>query len=379
MVTFQAVANQPTTPNLSAESAQMAQVQAQLLPELRALQAQEELGGQATVPATAKQQKEADQLTKQLTSLQAQLKTAQAGGSTGGFFNAQACRGTLGGSNPNQIASLEKQIANVQGKLDKVPKTQNFDFSGKGAADIQGQISQALAQGQLSTEQQYDPQFIASALAQEQQADPERFAARSDLYNDIQKQIANPPDSPVADEVQRQVQEKLNAGQNLTPEEQSMLATAVQQGTAARGGGGPNVDFSQELTTGTAGTAREAANTGAAVNWLSSGQTPEDLTYRAQQQDLSNLSNYISGQTPEAQFGELSGANRGATPIAQASPLPTTNPGAGAQGASAGVTNYGLNVQQALNQVNPWLAGTSGILSGLNVAGAAGFKPLAGS
>lgn len=370
-------ANQPQTPNLSQESAQMAQVQAELLPELRRLQAEEQLGGQATIPATAAQQKQTDQLTKQLTNLQSQLKTAQAGGSVkGGSF--------LGGrtgqaANPNQIAALEKQIANVQGRLDKIPKTQNVDFSGKGAADIQGQISKALAQGQLDTEKQFDSQFIASALAQEKLADPERFEARDMLYKDIQQQINNPPNSPVANEIQRQVQEKLNAGQNLTPEEKSMLGKAVQEGTAARGGGNPNVDFSQDLTTGTKGTQRETSNAGAGINWLSSGETPEDIQYRSEQQDLSNLSNYISGQTPQSQFGELSGAQRGSTPLAQAAPLPTTNPNAGAQGAAAGVTNYGLNVQQALNTPNPWMAGISGVIGGLNVAGAAGYKPFSGA
>lgn len=364
-------ANQPQTPNLSQESAQMAQVQAELLPMLRQLQAEEQLGGSATIPATAQQQKQADQLTKQLTNMQSQLLELQAGGTPDGGGR----RGV--GGNAQAISQLQARIAQTQAKLDKIPKTQNVDFKGKGAADIQGQITKALAQGQLDTEKQFDSQFIASALEQEKLADPERFQARDMLYKDIQDQIKNPPVSPVANEVQRQVQEKLNAGQNLTPEEQAMLDKAVQEGGAARGGTSGNVDFSQALTTGTAGTQRAMANAGAGINWLSSGQTPDDITYRAEQQDLSNLSNYISGQTPQSQFGELSGAQRGAVPLAQAAPLPTTNPNAGQQGATAGVENYGLGIQQALNTPNLWMAGLSTTLQGLNVAGKAGYKPFA--
>jgi len=368
-------ANQPQTPNLSQESAKMAQVQAELLPMLRQLQAEEQLGGTATVPATAKEQKQATNIQAQIDRLQQQLSAAQ-GQVTGEPGNPR----DRGGRSPTpaaNVARIQSHIDALKSKLATIPKTQTYDFAGKGAADIQGQIAQALAQGQLDTEKQFDPQFIASALAQEKQADPERFEARDMLYKDIQDQINNPPVSPVANEVQRQVAEKVAAGQNLTPEETAMLDKAVQQGTAARGGTGNGVDFSQALTTGTAGTQRQMANAGAGINWLASGQTPEDIKYRAEQQDLSNLSNYISGQTPQAQFGELSGAQRGATPLAQAQPLPTTNPNAGAQGAAAGVTNYGLNVQQALNTPNPWLTGISGVLGGLNVAASAGYRPLA--
>jgi len=372
--------NQPQSPNLAADSAKMAQLQATLLPELRMLQAQEQLGGTATVPATANEQKQSAKIQSQIDQLQKQLTDAQATQTTGeGGFNLPGKGGVTSGNNSKNIAKLQSNIAALKGKLATIPKTQSYDFSGKGQADIQGQISKALAQGQLDTEKQFDPQFIASALEQEKQADPERFQARDMLYKDIQNQINNPPVSPVANEIQRQVQEKVSAGENLTPEEQAMLGTAVAQATGARGGGSSGIDFSKALTTGTAGTERQMANAGAGINWLASGQTPEDIQYRSEQQDLSNLSNYISGQTPQSQFADLSGAQRGAVPLAQAAPLPTANPNAGQQGAQAGVTNYGLNVQAALNQPNEWLTGLSGVLGSLNVAGASGWKPLSGT
>jgi hypothetical protein len=364
-------AGQPTQPNLAASSAQMAQVQAELLPLLRQLQAEEQLGGSATIPATPQQLKQAAQIQKQIDELQKQLTAAQSGTGTGADGRYPG-RGITG-----DPARIQAKIDALEAKLGAIPKTQTVDFAGRGAADIQGQIMKALAQGQLDTAKEFDPQFIASALEQEKLADPQRFEARDMLYNDIQKQINTPVVSPVANEVQRQVAEKVAAGQNLTPEEKAMLDKAVQEGTGARGGASDGIDFSRALTTGTAGTQREMANAGAGINWLSSGQTPEDLQYRQDQQNLSNLSNYISGQTPEAQFRELSGAQQGATPMAQAQPLPTANLGAGQQGASAAVGNFGLNVSAALNQPNMWLQGLSTTLQGLNLAGRAGFQPLA--
>ena len=345
---------QPSQPNLTASSAEMARVQAELLPILRQMQAQAQLGGSVLNPGYA-----------DVNGTYYQLKT--------GCYQA----GTDANGNPiyyganGKVISFEKAVKSMT----PVPESQAMtNYAGMSEADIQGTIMKKLAEGQIADAQKYDSQFIASALAQEEQANPQGVEARKMLYDDIQKQIKNPPVSPVSNEIQRQVSEKVAAGSGLTAEEQQMLDASIKE----RGGTTPGADFSSPLTTGQAGFKREMANAGAGTSWLSSGQTPEDIQYRSDQQNLSNLAAYISGQTPQSQFKELSGAQSGPTPnYTGTTPLPSSNTGAGAQGASAAVTGYGQQVKAALNSVNPWIAGLSGVLGAANTAGAAGYKPLA--
>jgi len=346
----------PSSPDLNASSRKMAQLQAEMLPSVRGMQAQAELGGKMlkygytdfgdSNEYIAKIQKQIDALSKS---------------------NDMYA--------PLQIEALKKQLVGVQpdsrvykdskGKI--VGESQAIaDFTGIGEADIQGKIMTDLAKGQLETSKKYDPQFIAAALEQEKQADPQKFAAREALYSKIQEQIKNPPQSPVAEQLNRQVQEKVAAGSALTPEEQSMLDTAVAQATSARGDYSAPADYSKALTTGFAGSQRQRENVGAGMNWLASGETPDDIAYRAEQQNLKNLADYYSGKTPQSQFSSLSSA--GSTPIAQSSALPSYNMGAGQQGSQAALTGY----EASMNQPNPWMAGMSGALN-LASAGIKGF------
>lgn len=341
----------PGQPNLGAASAKMENAQVEALPTMDALQAAAEEGKTATIPLTAKQQKEQTSWDKQLASLQSKLATAPTTATKGGGATKSMIQ--------SEIDTLNKKIATI-------PNTK-ADFSGFSTADIQGQIMDQLAGGKLATEQEFDPQFIAQSLAEEQQANPQGAAARSQEYADLQQQINNPPKSPVADEMQRQIQEKVNAGSGLTPEEQSMLDTAVNQATSARGGDNVPADFSKALTTGFAGEQRALQNAGEGTQFLASGETPDDIAYRANQQDIADLSQFYSGQTPQSQFKTLSGASTGATPITQSAPLPGVNQNAGATGANAGVSQY----EQELSQPNAWLTGLSATLGATNTASAA--------
>ena len=234
------------------------------------------------------------------------------------------------------------------------------DFRGYSTADIQGKLLQQQAEGQLANEKEFNPQFIAEALKQEELSNPQGVKAGQDLYKLIQDQIANPPKSPVADELNKQSQERVTAGSGLTPEEQAAFDPT-----------GASPGLSDVLTTGFPGEQRLAANAKAGTDMLSSGATPDDLQYRAEQQNLSNLASFIAGKTPENQFGELSGAATSATPAYSNTPQPTYNQGALQQGTQAGLTQYGQETQAQLGTPNPWMAGVSGVLSGANVVASA--------
>lgn len=345
----------PSAPNLGAASAEQAIAQAEYLPILDRLQAAAALGQSTTAPLSPKQQKEKDVLTGQVAALQKQIAAGGASGrpSSHGSFTS------------TPIATLKAQLAKAQSKLSALPSGK-ADFTGYSTADIQGKLMNELAAGKLATEQKYDPQFIAQALAQEQQANPEGVAARKSEYEDLQKQLNNPPTSPVSNELQRQVGERVSAGNNLTPEEQAMLDKAVNETGAIGGTTGSTPDFSKALTTGFEGEQRSLGNAGAGTQFLASGLTPDDISFRANQQNIADLSQFYSGQTPQSQFKTLTGAQTGATPITQNAPLPSYNTGAGAQGAAAGVTQY----QQELAAPNSWLTGLSGLAGLTNVAAA---------
>jgi hypothetical protein len=96
--------------------------------------------------------------------------------------------------------------------------------------------------------------------------------------------------------------------------------------------------------------------------------SPEDVTYRRVQQSLSNLGNAINGQTPEAQFASLSGAQGGAAPFNPGNVAePSVNQNAGLQGMQNAADIYSGNVNWQASQANPWTVGLSTLS---NTAGA---------
>jgi len=335
--------SQPNQPNLNTETGQLAEAEANYLPQLLALQSEAESGTGGLIPGftdvTGQGGTKYYQLNKGYTT-----KVDQNGQTI--YLNSKG----------NQV-SIDKAV-----DLKKpVPESQAVaNFSGESAAQIQGTIQDQLATGELANAQQYDPQFIASALQQEQQLDPNRVAARNALYGSIEQGINTPAVSPVSNEMQRQVGEQVAAGSGLTPEEQAMLDTSVNQAAAARGGTvNAGTNYSTPLTTGLAGEQRGMANAGAGTQWLSSGQTPEDIANRAAEQNISNLSAFYSGQTPESEFRDLSGAGNQPMPQTGNPNLPQL-PGNLAQvGTGAAVQNYGMDVQNSLNTPNPWMTGLS--------------------
>lgn len=347
----------PSQPNLGAASKQMAQLQAELLPFINAEQAAAQEGGQINETFfTPAQQKQQQQLNQTIASTQAQIAQAQKSGNTAEVSRLQ-----------NELAGAQRQLSQIHG----TPISGNF--AGMSTADIQGMIQNQLAKGKLAIQQQFDPQFIQAALAQEKLANPQGVEARQMEQNLIQQQINNPPVSPVANAMEKQIEGRVAAGSGLTPEEEQMLASTVAQASGARGNA-PATGFERDLTTGLAGTQRELANAGAGQSFLASGETPEDISYRAQQQNMENLANFIAGRTPQSQFASLTNAAQGATPMADQSSLSRLPTNAQQLGSSGALNNY----QAQFNNSSPWLAGTSALLGGLNVAGSAGFKPFGG-
>ncbi|HVX56985.1 MAG TPA: hypothetical protein VHA37_04585 [Candidatus Saccharimonadales bacterium] len=267
----------------------------------------------------------------------------------------------------------------VDAKGNVVPASQAVaNFAGFGEADVQGAVARQNAASQLALSQKYDPAFIDEALKEQQLADPQGTAARKAEMDLIQQQIDAKPDRPVATLLDKQIGDQLAAGKNLDAVSDSVLRDAVGAAQADRGQANGNAEqFAEPLTTGFAGAARQQAGIQKAGSWLSSGATPEDVDYRREQQNLSNLGAFVNGATPESQFQNLSGAQQGAAPFTQGDRLTTGNPNAGTQMAAAQMQGWNTQMQSAENTANPWMAGLGATLRGVGAAGAAGWKPLA--
>jgi len=236
-----------------------------------------------------------------------------------------------------------------------------YHFNGRGTADVMGKIAQDMAKSTLELQKKYDSKFIDEAKKQQALADPEGVQARSKMNELIQKQIADKPDRPIADLLDKQIGEELAASQagKLDPMMKGVLDEAVATSLKDRGGYSPQGDFEEPLVTGFEGEGRRQAGIQKAMSWLSSGATPEDTEYRRSQQNMANLSAQISGTTPQSQFGSLSGAQQGATPTGVAQANLSQMPNNAAQGAAGAVNSYSAK----LNQTPSWMAGLSALLT----------------
>lgn len=379
-------AGQPTQPNLAASSKEMSDLMASFLPIERGMAAAAQMGSSYTfslpegVDASTYGFDELEGGTTKQVFIPSDWNAA--GGSTvENFFGALFQPSGLGKWVAYNEADFKPggKYAYISDPITrKVTGGGNgkytVDFTGYGAGDVQAKIATQMAESNLALAQKYDSQFIEEALKQQKLADPEGFAARARMDELMQEQINRPLVQPVAEELQRQVGEQVAAGKGLDRFSQETLDRAVADALASRGGqGAAGTDFSEPLTTGLTGNARQLAAIQKGQSFLGSGTTPEDVAYRRNQQDMANLSARINGATPQSQFGSMSAAQQGPTPQVAGAPLPTMPSGSGQMGANAAAQQYATASQQA----NPWMAGMGTVLNAAGALGQMGWKPLA--
>lgn len=379
-------AGQPTQPNLASSSRQLSNTNAALLPIQRGMTAAQQSGGDYSFT-----------LPKGMNSSGLGITTSGQGwyDTNGNLVSTDQNYGTPQATPSGKWGVMEpKKNSNVgltwrpgTASLNGVPITQNKDgsytvsFKGMGQADVESTIANQSAQNQLALSQKFDPQFIAQALSEQQQADPQSFAARQEESKLIQDQIDRPINSPVSDMLNSQVQDTLNAANNhsLTGMDTERLNAAVASAQGARGGPSTPGDFASPLTTGFAGEQRQGAAAQAAMGFLGSGSSPEDLQYRREQQNLANLSAEVNGKTPQAQFGSMSGAQSGPTPMMTGGPLPVMPGGQDEAAQQAAIQSAQTTNRYNASQSNPWLTGVGSLINLGGVAGSMGWKPFAPS
>lgn len=278
---------------------------------------------------------------------------------------------------PNQaaVAGLQADIANFPQEYmvnsaaqQGVPITingQTYDFTGTGNAAQSAASTNAMDQAALDIQNKYGPGYIQQALANLQQSNPVGVAARNQLATNIISQSNQPVISPLATTEQNQVSSMLDTSGQLDQQAQQDVQQGVRGGQEARGiilGNAP-ANAEADAMVG-ASDALKAQQQGAAQSFLASGVSPQDVQYRQIQQSLSNLGAFVNNQTPEAQFGQLSGAQNGAAP--NTAPNYTTPASLDQNAGAYGINFANQSYQTQQQQANPWLAGLSLATTGAN-------------
>ena len=174
-----------------------------------------------------------------------------------------------------QIEAAAKMGTKISYKDPRTGETKEADFTGAGDADqMRSQIgfmteaADALAKSQLESQQKYGLGYVEQRSKELEAADPLGTKMRKALGEDIYKE---------------------GFGTGLSKSQEDQVTQAERGAQAARGnifGGAP--------------AAAEAMSVG-------------DAGFRMRQQRLANASAFLSGTTPVAQFGQISGAQQGAS------------------------------------------------------------------
>jgi hypothetical protein len=372
---IQAASNMPGAPDLTQATRAGVEADAETLPIRRQIEAAARAGRPVTYQAP-EQRLRTNAVRHPVTNkwVQYNAEDWQPGGQ---FFNLaleqenknreRRGKAALTAENFNPSPRVQERTINVPAQ-DKT-----VDFTGLGEADVQGKIATGMADVYAELSRKYGVAFAEEARRQLEQSDPEGTAARKNMLDLIQKQIQDKPERPVAELLDQQVASQLSAGSGMDEMSRSLLDDAVNRALSDRSQRA-GMDFSEPMTTGFEGMARQQAAAQKGMGWLAGGSTPEDVEYRRTQQNLSNLGAFINQQSPVTQFHNLSGAQQGATPFKPGTAMPNVT--GGDQGSAQFAQNvWGTQLNNSLQSVSPWITGLSALASGsAGMAGALGGK-----
>jgi|TARA_E500000305_G_C4018307_1_gene237097 hypothetical protein len=194
-------------------------------------------------------------------------------------------------------------------------KDVTYDFKGYSDADATreemefgAEAADFMTKAMLDVQQKYGKDFVKQRIEELKAADPTGYEVREMLG-----------ESAKAD---------LERGTELSPDMARQVTQQERAAQAARG----NIY-------GSAPAAAEAMTLG-------------DAGFRMRQQRLANAASFLSGSTPVAQFGQISGAQQGASPF---NPMGiqsgiSVNPNAGAQGQQWAMNSYNTQMNYAAQQ-----------------------------
>ena len=235
-----------------------------------------------------------------------------------------------------------------------------YDFSKVGEAEYQAAYADAMSQAMLDIQKKYGAAYITQRAKELEAADPEGVAARRKLFDSVMRGVEEGTDTTEAAALESQIMQDLANAGRLTGREvrdvnQANLAQQVARGNYR--GGAPDLDRATSLVN--AAGQKQASVQNQAVQFLVSGVSPEDVGYRNRMQSMSNIGAFLSGETPVAQFGQLSGAQAGAAPFVQTGYGQLTNPNTAGNAANYSNQVWGAQQNWQNQQVNPWVSAAS--------------------
>jgi len=211
-----------------------------------------------------------------------------------------------------------------------------YDFSGfsdidatRADLDFAAESADKMAETMLNVQKKYGKDFIMQRMEELKAADPTGYEVRQMLGEAAKEDLA--------------------LGTQLSPEMRNQVEQQERSAQLARG----NIY-------GSAPAAAEAMAVG-------------DAGFRIRQQRLANAASFLSGTTPITQFGQISGAQAGASPfnpVGIQSGL-TLDPSAGARGQQFAMNSYNQQMNYAANQqpIGMQLLGMAAGIGGQAVGG----------
>ncbi len=363
---YAAAQGAPKLPDAGSSSRGIAGAKAKSLPLQRQIAAAEQQGGKVTIPIA--KHKERVQMVRIPTPTDNVM-----GGSRGTKLVPYKPEEWAAGGKYVDLLPEGKTKPKIVLRRTTVPAhKQEYDFTGYGTADIQGELARKTADIELELGRKYGVQFAEEARREAELADPQGTAARKMENELIQNELKNPhPINPLSTTLERQIDDQLKSGSGLDPMSRDLLDAAVARANMDRSGRTTAGEIATSLSTGAEGQGRLQDAESKAQAFLSSGSSPEDIAYRREQQNLGNLGAFVGGRTPESQFQNLSGASQGAAPFTPAQTGPAMPGGSAQQGNAYSVAGYQARTNAATQTPNAWMAGLSSILSAAGALGKA--------
>lgn len=237
-----------------------------------------------------------------------------------------------------------------------------YDFTGMGQSDTASRISDQMAQTLLDISREKSPAIIAQRLEELKAADPQGYAARQQLFDRIMTEARSNPDRPLSNDTSQLIQGELARGSGFADQKQRQEFQDTIRGGQVRSGVFRGNTKTSEEAKGMvqAGEGLRNHRQQDALALLQSGSTPEEISYRRMQQSLGNLGSFVNGQTPEAQFGQVSAGQAGPVSFGgNGVNTNTFNQNAAGQGVNSMMQNWGTTQNFNQSQANPWLSGLS--------------------
>lgn len=332
----------PAAPDYAASSREVAEAEARLLPTRRALEQAARMGTKVTVN-TVRQTPIYKPVTRQ--------KIDPRTGAPMWDYKWDPK-----GGNDSRTPVMET-VSEIVGYT---PETRVVDFTGMGDAEVEAKIADEMAAFELELSREFAPEFIAAAKRQLELADPEGVAARGKLAGLVMEE-EEPTDRPVAAELERQLREEQGDGEDFSEARRARMEARLRERGDIEDTDAPWLVDDLEAE---GGEARRAGANQRALAFSTSGVSDQDFDYRKQQQELANLASFRRGETPVAQFGQLSGAQQGASPTVRGPALPTVGQNFGGGGAQSAAGYHAALAGQRAGEADSWMAGLGLVLKG---------------